>query len=214
MKNYDNSYITSRIKKIAGTDEAGRGPLAGPVVAAAVIFAEDVYIEGVNDSKLLCEEERERLFPLILEKCISCSVSTVSNEMIDKINILQASLLAMRNSIDGLSLKPDVILVDGNKGLNHIIKSVPVIKGDSKSFAIASASIIAKVTRDRIMKRLSHHHPQYLWAKNKGYPTREHIAAVKEFGPSSLHRQSFLGNFFSNEYLLQLSFDREPEIVE
>ena len=214
MKNYDNSYITGRIKKIAGTDEAGRGPLAGPVVAAAVIFAEDVYIEGVNDSKLLSEEERERLFPLILQKCLTCSVSVVSNEEIDRINILQASLLAMRNSIDGLTIKPNVILVDGNKGLNHLIKSIAVIKGDSKSFAIASASIIAKVTRDRIMKRLSHRYPQYLWGKNKGYATREHIVAVKEFGPCPLHRQSFLGNFFTNEYLLQLNFDPETEIME
>jgi len=211
MKNFDNSFLTDGIEYIAGTDEAGRGPLAGPVVAAAVIFADDVTIQGVNDSKKLSEAERERLFPLIIEKCLSYSFSVISNGEIDMINILQASLLAMRNSVDGLTLTPDIILVDGNKGLNHSIKSIPVVKGDSKSFAIASASIIAKVTRDRIMKDLSLRYPQYLWAKNKGYPTKEHIAAVKEFGPSRYHRRTFLKNFFSEEYLNQLTFESIPE---
>jgi ribonuclease HII len=213
MKNFDNSYLSGSIRNIAGTDEAGRGPLAGPVVAAAVIFNDDVYIDGVNDSKQLSESEREKLFPLILEKCLSCSVSIISNEEIDRINILQASLLAMRKSVDGLTLLPDIILVDGNKGLNHSIKSVPIVKGDSKSFAIASASILAKVTRDRIMKRLSHRYPEYLWSKNKGYPTKEHIAAVKEFGPTHYHRKTFLRNFFTEEYLLQLKFEPELETV-
>jgi ribonuclease HII len=212
MKNFDNSYLTGNVRNIAGTDEAGRGPLAGPVVAAAVIFASDVLIEGVNDSKKLSESQRERIYPLILEKCLSCSVSVVSNEEIDRINILQASLLAMRNSVDGLTVVPDIILVDGNKGLNHSVKSIPVIKGDSKSFAIASASIIAKVTRDSIMKELSLLHPQYLWGKNKGYPTKEHIALVKEFGPSRYHRVTFLKNFFTKEYLLSYCHPR-PQII-
>jgi len=213
MRNFDNSYFTEGIKYIAGTDEAGRGPLAGPVVAAAVIFAKGVFIKGVDDSKKLSEAERDRLFPIILDKCLAYSYSVVSNEEIDRINILQASLLAMRNSIDGLILIPDLILVDGNKGLNHPIDSIPIIKGDSKSFAIASASIIAKVTRDKIMKDLSVHYPQYLWEKNKGYPTQEHIAAVKEAGPCRYHRRSFLKNFFAEDYLRELRFDPETETV-
>ena len=194
MKNFDNSFLNDKIKYIAGTDEAGRGPLAGPVVAAAVIFDKDVWINGVNDSKQLTEKEREYLLPQILEKCLTCSVSVISHIQIEKINILQASLLAMTTSIDRLKVKPDLILVDGNKGLNHPIRSIPIIKGDSKSFAIASASIIAKVARDRIMKRLHLHYPNYNWSKNKGYGTAEHIAAIKTYGPSPLHRMSFLRN--------------------
>ena len=197
MKNFDNSFLNDKIKYIAGTDEAGRGPLAGPVVAAAVIFDKDVWINGVNDSKQLTEKEREYLLPQILEKCLTCSVSVISHIQIEKINILQASLLAMTTSIDRLKVKPDLILVDGNKGLNHPICSIPIIKGDSKSFAIASASIIAKVARDRIMKRLHLHYPNYNWSKNKGYGTAEHIAAIKTYGPSPLHRISFLRNILA-----------------
>ena len=197
MKNFDNSFLNDKIKYIAGTDEAGRGPLAGPVVAAAVIFDKDVWINGVNDSKQLTEKEREYLLPQILEKCLTCSVSVISHIQIEKINILQASLLAMTTSIDRLKVKPDLILVDVNKGLNHPIRSIPIIKGDSKSFAIASASIIAKVARDRIMKRLHLHYPNYNWSKNKGYGTAEHIAAIKTYGPSPLHRISFLRNILA-----------------
>jgi ribonuclease HII len=194
MKNFDNSYLTENIRYIAGTDEAGRGPLAGPVVAAAVIFNPDIFIEGVNDSKQLTEKEREDLLPQILEKCLTCSVSVISHIQIEKINILQASLLAMRTSINRLKVKPDLILVDGNKGLNCHIHSLPIIKGDSKSFAVASASIIAKVARDRIMKRLHLYYPDYNWSRNKGYGTSEHIAAIRTFGPCPFHRMSFLRN--------------------
>jgi ribonuclease HII len=194
MKNFDNSFLTDNIKFIAGTDEVGRGPLAGPVVAAAVIFDKDAWIEGINDSKQLTEKQREELLPLIIDKCLTCSVSVISHIQIEKINILQASLLAMTTSIDRLKIKPDLILVDGNKSLNHPVKSLPIVKGDSKSFAIASASIIAKVARDRIMKRLNLYYPDYCWSKNKGYGTTEHIAAIKTYGPSPLHRMSFLRN--------------------
>lgn len=194
MKKFDNSFLSDKIKYIAGTDEAGRGPLAGPVVAAAVIFDKDVFIEGVNDSKQLTEKEREDLLPQIIEKCLTCSVSVISHIRIERINIFQASLLAMTTSIDRLKIKPDLILVDGNKNLNHPVRSIPIIKGDSKSFAIASASIIAKVARDRIMKRLHIYYPGYCWSKNKGYGTAEHIAAIKAYGPSPFHRISFLGN--------------------
>jgi ribonuclease HII len=194
MKKFDNSFLSDKIKYIAGTDEAGRGPLAGPVVAAAVIFDKDVFIEGVNDSKQLTEKEREDLLPQIIEKCLTCSVSVISHTQIERINILQASLLAMTTSIDRLKIKPDLILVDGNKSLNHPVHSISIIKGDSKSFAIASASIIAKVARDRIMKRLHNYYPDYCWSKNKGYGTAEHIAAIKAYGPSPFHRISFLSN--------------------
>jgi ribonuclease HII len=192
MKNFDNSFLTGNIKLVAGTDEVGRGPLAGPVVAAAVIFMPDVYIEGVNDSKQLTEAQREKLFPLILEKSLSYAVCSVSHGRIDTINILQASLLALLTSVKRLDVKPDLILVDGNKTFSYNVPSIPIVKGDSKSFAIASASIIAKVIRDRIMKRLCVRFPQYLWSKNKGYATREHIEAIKIYGPSCLHRKTFL----------------------
>ncbi len=205
MKNFDNSYLSASVKYIAGVDEAGRGPLAGPVVSAAVIFSEDTFIEGVNDSKKLTEKKREELFPQILSKSLAYSVSAVSHGIIDKINILQASLLSMSISVMRLKICPDLVLVDGNKSFplqvhpdcrhlkcNTNIAVIPIVKGDSKSFAIACASIIAKVTRDRIMKRLNEYYPDYLWYKNKGYPTKEHINAILKAGPSPLHRKTFL----------------------
>ena len=194
---------------LAGTDEAGRGPLAGPVVAAAVIFLPEIFIEDVNDSKQLTEKEREELYPVIIKKCLSFGVSVVSNTKIDKINILQASLLAMKKSVNKLKVKPDLVLVDGNKTFVHEIPSIPIVKGDSKSFAIAAASIIAKVTRDKIMKRLSDKHPEYLWAKNKGYPTPEHIHAIKLFGPTVYHRNTFLRNIFDENSNNKLKYDKE-----
>ncbi len=211
MKNFDNSFLNHKIKLIAGTDEAGRGPLAGPVVAAAVIFSPETFIENVNDSKKLSVKEREILFPIIIEKSLSYGVSIISNTKIDKINILQASLLAMKNAVNKLQVKPDLILVDGNKTFAHKIPTIAVVKGDSKSFAIAAASIIAKVTRDKIMKRLSHQYPQYLWSKNKGYPTKEHINAIKLFGPTSLHRKSFLHNVLSENF--EIIFKSKKEVV-
>lgn len=211
MKNFDNSFLNDKIKLIAGTDEAGRGPLAGPVVAAAVIFSPDTFIENVNDSKKLSEKEREKLFPIIIVKSLSYGISIVSNAKIDKINILQASLLAMKNSVNKLQVKPDLILIDGNKAFIHEIPTRPVVKGDSKSFAIAAASIIAKVTRDKIMKRLSRKYPRYLWSKNKGYPTQEHINAIKIFGPTSLHRRSFLHNILAENF--EIDFKCEKELV-
>ncbi len=199
MKNFDNSFLKRRIKYIAGADEVGRGPLAGPVVAASVIFLPDVYIEGVNDSKQLTEDEREELAPLIIERALACSVAAVSHFRIDKINILQASLLAMSISVSRLKTKPHLILVDGNKTFNSSIPAIPIIKGDSQSFAIAAASILAKVSRDRIMKRMCPRFPQYLWSKNKGYATHEHIEAIKAFGPSVFHRRTFLHRILNDE---------------
>lgn len=192
MKIFDNSYLSPAVKYIAGVDEAGRGPLAGPVVSAAVIFSDDTIIEGVNDSKQLTEKERDELFPVIMNKALSFSVAAVSHGVIDRINILQASLLSMSVAVKRLDILPDLVLVDGNKTFNCSVPVIPIVKGDSKSFAIACASIIAKVSRDRIMKRLSLHYPDYLWYKNKGYPTREHINAIRLNGPSPLHRKTFL----------------------
>ncbi len=199
MKNFDNSFLNKNINLIAGTDEAGRGPLAGPVVAASVIFSPDFYIEGVNDSKQLSEQKREILFKKIVMNSLACSVSAVSHGKIDEINILNASLLAMLNSVKKLKVKPDLILVDGNRSFFHDIPIKTIIKGDTKSFCIAAASILAKVTRDRLMKRLSLHFPEYNWEKNKGYPTKYHIEVIKLIGASPLHRKTFLGNIYTDK---------------
>jgi ribonuclease HII len=196
-KNFDLGFLNYPQKLIAGVDEAGRGPLAGPVVAAAVVFHPEFFIEAVDDSKKLTEKQRRQLYPLIVKNSLSYAVSVISNSRIDKINILQASLLAMKRSIHKLKVIPDVILIDGNKSFESEIPVFPIVGGDSKSFSIAAASIIAKVTRDRIMKRLSIKHPEYSWDKNKGYPTQEHISAIKSYGPTILHRRTFLGNILA-----------------
>lgn len=193
MKEFDKKYLNKSVKLLAGVDEAGRGPLAGPVVAAAVIFSNGTEIEGVNDSKVLSEKWREELFGKIIKKSIAYSVSIVPAEVIDEINILKASLLAMRQSVDGLKIKPDLILADGNQKFDYEIPVIPIVKGDAKSFSIAAASILAKVTRDRIMKELAVKYPVYKWENNKGYPTKQHRELIKHFGSSPLHRKSFLG---------------------
>ena len=210
MKDFDNSFLTRRIKLIAGADEVGRGPLAGPVVTAAVIFHPDVYIEGVNDSKQLLEEEREELVPLILEKALACSVTSISHIQIDKINILQASLLGMKTCVDRLRIQPNMILVEGNKTFPHKIPTLSIVKGESKSFAIAAASILAKVARDRIMTRLCPRFPEYLWSKNKGYATREHIEAVKIYGATRFHRKTFLRKILEYDLAPKFEFEMEP----
>jgi len=204
MKNFDNKYLNKNIQLIAGVDEAGRGPLAGPVVAAAVIFSPDVLIEGVDDSKVLSEKRREKLFGKIIKESIAYSVSVVPAEKIDEINILNASLLAMKRSVYKLKVQPDLILIDGNKSFKNKIPTVTIVKGDAKSFSIAAASILAKVTRDRIMKELSIEYPVYKWEKNKGYPTRQHRESIKENGPSPFHRKTFLKKVL-NEIRLELT---------
>jgi len=204
MKNFDNNYLNKKIQLIAGVDEAGRGPLAGPVVAAAVIFSPDVLIEGVDDSKVLSEKRREKLFGKIIKESIAYSVSVVPAEKIDEINILNASLLAMKRSVYKLKVQPDLILIDGNKSFKNKIPTVTIVKGDAKSFSIAAASILAKVTRDRIMKELSIEYPVYKWEKNKGYPTRQHRESIKENGPSPFHRKTFLKKVL-NEIRLELT---------
>lgn len=203
LKLFDDKFRNENVKLIAGVDEAGRGPLAGPVVAASVIFDSDVYIEGINDSKKLSEKERTRLFNIITEKSLSFSYSIIQPDEIDKINILQASLLAMKQSINKLQIQPDLILIDGNKSFEHSIKSKTIVKGDAKSFSIAAASIIAKVIRDEIMINLSNNFPIYNWSKNKGYPTKEHIQTIRKYGYTPIHRKTFLKKILTQEQLSQ-----------
>jgi len=205
MKKFDKKYLSKEVKFLAGVDEAGRGPLAGPVVAAAVIFDKKTNIKNVNDSKQLTQNQREYLFDKIKAKALSYSVSVIDHTIIDEINILNASLLAMKQAVESLNIKPDLILVDGNRGFPSDIPVIPVIKGDAKSFSIAAASILAKVTRDRIMKNLSLDYPEYFWDQNKGYPTRKHRDIILRIGPSPLHRKTFLGKLLSEEQNLDLS---------
>ena len=189
---YENSARLAGKKFICGVDEAGRGPLAGPVCAAAVILPADCEIEGLNDSKKLTEKARERLFPIIMEKAVAYSVAFATVEEIEEHNILNATYLAMNRAIEGLPIKADYALIDGNRVPTGI--SVPcetVVKGDFKSCSIAAASILAKVSRDRLMLEYAEKYPQYNFKKHKGYGTAEHIALIKEHGLSPIHRPSF-----------------------
>ena len=191
MLEYEQKYWNNGIQYIAGVDEAGRGPLAGPVVASAVIFAPDVLIEGVNDSKKLTEKKRETLFHLIHEKALAVGIGIVDHEVIDRINILQASFLAMNKAIELLKIKPQQLLVDGNFFRHERFPVENIIKGDALSHSIAAASIIAKVTRDSLMKDLHEQYPEYDFAKHKGYGTKAHIEAIRKHGYSPIHRRSF-----------------------
>lgn len=177
---------------IAGMDEVGRGPLAGPVCVAAVIMPLDDIIEGVDDSKKLSEKKRNELFDIIKEKAISYHIEMVSEEIIDKINILEATKLCMKKAAEGLMVRPDVVLVDAISKLDTDLNLRGIIKGDALSYSIGCASILAKVTRDRLMEQLDREYPEYKFAKNKGYGTKEHIEALKEIGPCVYHRLSFL----------------------
>jgi ribonuclease HII len=188
---YEQKYWNKGIVHIAGVDEAGRGPLAGPVVASAVIFKAGVLIEGVNDSKKLSEKKREALFHLIHEQALAVGIGIVSHEVIDRINILQASFLAMNKALELLKIRPQQLLVDGNFFRHEQFPVENIIKGDALSHSIAAASIIAKVTRDSLMKELHEQYPDYGFAKHKGYGTKEHIAAIRKHGYSPIHRRSF-----------------------
>ena len=195
LKKFDLEFLR-HYDSIAGVHEAGRGPLAGPVVAAAVIFERETFIPEVNDSKRISENKREALFETVLQNALSYGIGIVYPKTIDEINILQATLQAMETAVENLAIKPSLILVDGNKVFKTTTEIRPVIKGDSKSFSIAAASIIAKVTRDRIMRDLALEFPQYSWHKNKGYGTKEHIEAIRKFGATEIHRKSFLSKIF------------------
>lgn len=178
---------------IAGIDEAGRGPLAGPVVAAAVILPKDALIDGVNDSKKLSEKKREKLYDDIVENAVAWGVGIVEHTVIDEINILNATRRAMKLAIENLIVKPDFILIDAEKKVDtNGIPYLPIIKGDALSISIGAASIIAKVTRDRIMREYDKIFPMYGFEKHKGYGTKAHVEALKEFGPCMIHRKSFL----------------------
>ncbi len=189
---FDESFKSDSVSIVCGTDEAGRGPLAGPVVAAACILPDGLIIEGLDDSKKLTEKKRERLFDEICESAVSYCIALSTPEEIDEINILEASLLAMRRAVAGLSRTPDLILVDGNIDRGFPICAKAVIGGDAKSQSIAAASILAKVTRDRLCEELDLEYPQYGFKKHKGYPTKAHKLAVYEYGPCPEHRRSFL----------------------
>ncbi len=194
MPNFDfeNEKYKLGYTAVCGCDEAGRGPLCGPVVAAAVILPRDIEIEGLNDSKKLSEKKREALFDIICEKAIAYAICEASPEEIDEINILNASMLAMRRAVEALPVPADFALIDGNCSRGFSIPTETVVKGDAKSASIAAASILAKVTRDRGCAELDRAYPMYGIAKHKGYPTKEHMDAVREFGPSPIHRRSFL----------------------
>lgn len=181
---------------LAGVDEAGRGPLAGPVFAAAVILADDVIIEGINDSKKLSEKKRERLYDEICEKAISYCVASVDEKEIDDINILQATFKAMRNAVSGLSVTPDYVLIDGNKSPSTSFAEETVVKGDSKSMSIAAASILAKVSRDRYITEIADKYPGYGFEKHKGYGTKAHYEAIEKLGICPIHRKTFLRKLF------------------
>jgi ribonuclease HII len=177
---------------VCGIDEAGRGPLCGPVFAAACILPDGLIIDGLNDSKKLTAKKREALFDVIRENAVSYCIASASVEEIDELNIRQANLLAMRRAIDGLSVKPDFALIDGNDDEGFQLPAMAVVKGDAKSMSISAASILAKVARDRICEELDREYPQYGIAKHKGYGTKDHMDALRKYGPSPIHRKKFI----------------------
>lgn len=193
LAEFDNE-IRTRFPIIAGVDEAGRGPLAGDVYAAAVILPSDLIIEGINDSKKLSPKKREKLYDEIIEKAEAFCIASASVEEIEKLNILNADMLAMKRAVEGLKRNVDIVLVDGNKAPDVAFKTFPVIKGDASSQSIAAASILAKVARDRYMLELDKQYPEYQFSKHKGYGTKLHYEMIKKYGISKVHRPSFLKN--------------------
>lgn len=192
MYRYEQALWTEGKRLVCGVDEAGRGPLAGPVTAAAVILNPDDLIDGLNDSKKLSEKKREALFEPICRRSLAWGIGWASPEEIDTVNILNATFLAMQRAVKQLSLTPDVVLVDGNRDPSLTLETRCIIGGDGKSASIAAASILAKVSRDRLMRELAIQYPQYGLDVHKGYPTKAHRSAVLQWGPSPIHRKSFL----------------------
>lgn len=200
MLDYEHKYLGMGNQYIAGVDEVGRGPLAGPVVVACVIMplGDEDIIQGVNDSKKVSEKNREKLYDLIMQKALAYKIEWANEKVIDEINILQATKSCMKKAIDGMEISPDVVLIDAvNLECKYPIE--PIIKGDAKSYSIACASIVAKVTRDRYMAEMSKQYPQYDFASNKGYGSAKHIAALKSVGPCPIHRKSFIKNFIGGD---------------
>ena len=195
MLEYERKLYNEGYEYICGIDEAGRGPLCGPVVAAAVILKKDDHIEGVNDSKKLSEKKREMLFEIIKERAVAYSVGIIDEKTIDEINILEATRLAMKKAVEGLKVKAEYALVDAEKKVPISIPYTPIIKGDQLSESIAAASIIAKVTRDHMVLELDEKYPEYNFKKNKGYGTREHTDAIIKYGLCDAHRRSFCKKF-------------------
>lgn len=195
----EDGYFAEGIKLICGVDEAGRGPLAGPVCAAAVILPRDTVIAGLDDSKKLSDKRRRELVPIIRERALAYAVAFASHEEIDQINILQATFLAMQRALDALSMKPELALIDGNREKDFGIPVKTVVHGDSLSANIAAASVLAKVARDDVMLAMDEEYPQYGFAIHKGYGTRAHYAALDQFGPCAIHRRSFLKKRYGTE---------------
>ena len=193
MLEYEKKYYERGYKIIAGVDEAGRGPLAGPVCVAAVVFDRDTYIDGINDSKKLSEKKREQLYDVIIQKALSYSIVFVDEKEIDRINILSAAHKGFNMAVSKLDVVPDVALIDGNSCGEMPVKFETIVKGDAKSMSIAAASILAKVTRDRYMLEMDKKYPKYNFKKHKGYPTAEHKFLISKYGPSPIHRLTFKG---------------------
>lgn len=199
MWQIERSHFEKGITCICGVDEAGRGPLAGPVCAAAVILPPNLEIPGLDDSKKLTDKRRRELFPLIKEQAIAYGIAFATHEEIDKINILQATYLAMERAIGGLAVRPDLALIDGNRAKDFGLPVQTVVKGDSLSASIAAASILAKVTRDDYMEEMAKNYPQYGFAVHKGYGTKLHYEKLAQFGPSPIHRMTFLKKLYGTK---------------
>ena len=190
-RQYENELYSKGYKLIGGIDEVGRGPLVGPVVTACVILPEDFALDGLTDSKKLSEKKRDMFYDIIMEKAISVGIGIMDEDVIDKVNIYEATKLAMYQAVDNMSVKPDYILIDAMKLDKLDVQSTSIIKGDLKSITISAASVIAKVTRDRMMYELDEKYPMYKFAKNKGYPTKDHIEAIVKYGILKEHRKTF-----------------------
>ena len=199
MWEIEDGFYAEGVTCICGVDEAGRGPLAGPVCAAAVILPEHLQIPGLTDSKKLTDKKRRELYPIIKEQAIAYGIGFASEKEIDEINILQATFLAMQRALDQLSVRPDLALIDGNREKDFGLPVKTVVKGDSLSANIAAASVLAKVTRDDLMEKMALEYPQYQFEIHKGYGTKAHYAALPEHGPSPIHRMTFLRKFYGEK---------------
>ena len=195
---YEREAFADGVKLVCGVDEAGRGPLAGPVCAAAVILPPELVIPGLNDSKKLTDKKRRELYDVITAEAVSYGIAFASEKEIDEINILQATFLAMARAMEKLTPQPELALIDGNRAKDFGLPVRTIVKGDSLSASIAAASILAKVTRDRLMEQSDEAYPQYGFAIHKGYGTKRHYEALREFGPSPIHRMTFLKKFYEN----------------